>query len=1451
MVKVIPITLFDNQKVISVAEEPVALSVAEENCFLIATKEGFSFLLLQFLFSFLFSFEITIFLKKIKGKVKHYKTGLESVLINEFKTVSSVIMIDFIKISERSFSLFKISKKSLSDFFFCFKSVVTIEKENSKSEISVVRIYKDWKSKFSTLEESKGREGQKKGGEGKMKVTEISLSSSIKQIATCPVSNNILLSTFSTLYMYSVGEEEVLQMFEMDVPPDLSTISLYLNYLAYSTTFEVKVLSLSFHSSFSKSEKSGVDIIDSFPPSTSQFLSSPLSPLPPFSLHFSHTLTNSKKKEKEGKGGEERNSEGTFGKVMGSVGEVEQIDEVKEDEYYVECCFEEGKKKKHLMMMEMHLPSLNPSLPFDDPFEITGPLADVDSGIRPNTEEGFKLLSSTLLLHKKLSEESGEIHSLLFLPQYKLLLDPAKAFQTFESTQKQEDNEQNEEREKEEKEKEKGEKEKEKNEKEKKEKEGSECVRLLVGASNEGFLYDISSPSLLSHYPFSTETSSCFASESFLYTLTCSSKGINGIEVYSLRRSLEIPPVDNNNPHPLSELEYRKSAPLENNSPYSSWGGGVGSESNGKRFPRPCIFSSLPFPGLRKVIVCNDTLILLSKISETVNSSSSTSSPKKGFKFGFFGKQSSKEENKQVSENSNNNDSGKEKKQVSVSWSVYVLHPISVAQFWQELIKKAISHKESNPEFYFQLCVEAFLFLVSKMSTLSHSLSLLSPSPSSFPTQSKRKKGKGAEKEGKEGKWRKVLEELEKSESNLTIDAASLYSLKIAFSNYLTLLKSNCSMLADYYAFHLKNYEKSALFYSMTDRKLSEVVRLLLPSKEAAKALVFYLNNVLFDPKKMEIVEDNDTLGNSLMEHYFKYQPHLLSSVVLYSSLSSYSQQLVIEQLSILSKSPPLSLPPLSSPPLSLPPLSSPPLSLPPLSSPPLSLPPLSSILTPSSPLLSSILTPSSFLPPLSSPLHFSPPPSSVSSFFSERDLFVKGLLELDVGQLSSALHSFSLLSPPLLFRFVVENVQLLEEDISLSLSPSSENNGEEKEEEEDVTSFSFSSETKPSLNQQQEEGEEGEGKEEREEEEEMPSLGRALLMSTPFCMLEIVLELSRQNRFPLLSAIGLFTCCEVEELNLIDLNGSLSSLKKPLSSSQIALLMLFLERTLHSNLFPSQLDFISKLLSHLYSLLLPNTSNTSTSNTSTSNALNCSSHSFSSLFLSSFPSLPPFTPNNFFSLFFSPKNQIDSIDNCHKVPFTLVNEQREEEDKFLFFYKRNLHFHAHFLMEMRAEWLNFMPPLQPLKHRKELFEKGEGKEEDGKIGFSSNPQQILSLFNSQYKPFKSGITKEESLNENFYHFKLQSLLSFLSSRKHTTLITQITLQILFPQQILPNFTSSLKSSKQSSPPLPLSPNSPQIEETKQLLGDKEETSYSYKDALKLLIFPSHGMLEVLGRRRE
>lgn len=52
MVKVIPITLFDNQKVISVAEEPVALSVAEENCFLIATKEGFSFLLLQFLFSF-------------------------------------------------------------------------------------------------------------------------------------------------------------------------------------------------------------------------------------------------------------------------------------------------------------------------------------------------------------------------------------------------------------------------------------------------------------------------------------------------------------------------------------------------------------------------------------------------------------------------------------------------------------------------------------------------------------------------------------------------------------------------------------------------------------------------------------------------------------------------------------------------------------------------------------------------------------------------------------------------------------------------------------------------------------------------------------------------------------------------------------------------------------------------------------------------------------------------------------------------------------------------------------------------------------------------------------------------------------------------------------------------------------------------------------------------------
>ena len=40
MVKIIPLSLFDNQKVISINEEPISLSIAEDSCFLIATKGG-------------------------------------------------------------------------------------------------------------------------------------------------------------------------------------------------------------------------------------------------------------------------------------------------------------------------------------------------------------------------------------------------------------------------------------------------------------------------------------------------------------------------------------------------------------------------------------------------------------------------------------------------------------------------------------------------------------------------------------------------------------------------------------------------------------------------------------------------------------------------------------------------------------------------------------------------------------------------------------------------------------------------------------------------------------------------------------------------------------------------------------------------------------------------------------------------------------------------------------------------------------------------------------------------------------------------------------------------------------------------------------------------------------------------------------------------------------------
>lgn len=84
----------------------------------------------------------------------------------------------------------------------------------------------------------------------------------------------------------------------------------------------------------------------------------------------------------------------------------------------------------------------------------------------------------------------------------------------------------------------------------------------------------------------------------------------------------------------------------------------------------------------------------------------------------------------------------------------------------------------------------------------------------------------------------------------------------------------------------------AALQYATSDRPIGEVVKLLNEQE-----LTFYLDRVLFDPNMVHLLDEDVALADTILMHYHKHAPSRLPTVILDSSLSSYTQSLALQLL--------------------------------------------------------------------------------------------------------------------------------------------------------------------------------------------------------------------------------------------------------------------------------------------------------------------------------------------------------------------------------------------------------------------------------------------------------------------------------------------------------------------------------------------------------------------------
>jgi len=322
-------------------------------------------------------------------------------------------------------------------------------------------------------------------------------------------------------------------------------------------------------------------------------------------------------------------------------------------------------------------------------------------------------------------------------------------------------------------------------------------LRCVISTASKGFIYNLSKPSLLASYLYANDTTLCTASQSFLYTINS-----EGLATWTIR-SCEGGADDGDAPQP--------------------WG-----------------FNLTNFLYTTKVTVVGDHLLLMSKFQEESFSTPSvmmraTASP-----------------------NPKKPDLNKGKKPSVSLWSLYILHHTPVQSLYDQILECAIKNKERDDEVYHQLLLEGHFLLQSKLAN-QHLFNL---------------------------------------KMN---DMASILNYGIERKNYQSLLKSSSSYLGEFF-FKQQDYMRAALWYSSSDSDIETIFNLLVENPSSHQSLIYYLENVLYDPQTYELLLNKEELCNRILEHYHLNSPHRLPMLILESSISCYSQVLAIDLLKIISE---------------------------------------------------------------------------------------------------------------------------------------------------------------------------------------------------------------------------------------------------------------------------------------------------------------------------------------------------------------------------------------------------------------------------------------------------------------------------------------------------------------------------------------------------------------------
>ena len=343
-----------------------------------------------------------------------------------------------------------------------------------------------------------------------------------------------------------------------------------------------------------------------------------------------------------------------------------------------------------------------------------------------------------------------------------------------------------------------------------------------------------------------------------------------------------------------------------------------------------------------------------------------------------------------------------------------VLHTKSLLSLFDEIRAFALLNEKTSYEAYFQLMLELHFLLEAKLQSLNQRLMRTDYYSSIFYDEQNNQNEEEKEQKNVTDNNKNRLQ-IESSSNNNIIDlsrkrnpnllneaekAQELDQLQIESTLYHVKHKESSAALGDY-QFRTELFQRAAVFYAESDRLMSEIIEPMLnaatqeeATSSARRGILHYLDAVLFDQDKKQILKETTELSDKILAIYHTFARSRLASVILESSLKKYNQETALRLL----EDPRTMNNNNSNTPITKKLHSSVPIIKPPSSEPLIS---------------------------ISGNSHL-----TFQSGISLKNVFVRGLLYLEFGKLEEASADFLSLEPDVLIDFCTQNPQIFNPDI-------------------------------------------------------------------------------------------------------------------------------------------------------------------------------------------------------------------------------------------------------------------------------------------------------------------------------------------------------------------------------------------------------------------------------------